>query len=235
MRRLIAILTLAALGGWLLFSQDSIMIVRKKAAASAVTYDASASGKTNNTTTCAFDITVGSGTNRAIGIGVAWSVKGISGVAVTVGGTAAALVTGSDSAADGPAYRSAMYTLAAPASGVQSVSVTWTTNSYAMCGAVTVTGADQTTPMNNGTYAIAYSGAASLEITSTSGDMTLDTIATESGGTPTTPTQTGRWADNSSSQVGGGASTGPGTGTTTHAWDYSGRWTMSGANFKKTP
>jgi hypothetical protein len=76
MRRLLAILILAALGGWLLWSQDSILIVRKKAAASCTTPtgttltesfgDSSTSCWTSGPSTCNNTWTINLGTAHSI-------------------------------------------------------------------------------------------------------------------------------------------------------------------------
>jgi hypothetical protein len=202
-----------------------------------VVFDNAASGF-GTATSCSFNMAIGSGPNRAIGIGLAMAGTTATAISVKVGGTAATLVPGTDSGAS-VTYRTLMYALANPASGSQTVSVTWTGSMSAVCGAVSVTEADQTTPMNNGTFAsnaLNSAGTCPVTVTSTSGDLTMDTCTSTSGSMPTLPTQTSKWTnkDTTNYLIGAGGSIGPGTGTTIHNWTV-GTWNQnvsSGANFK---
>jgi hypothetical protein len=100
---------------------------------------------------------------------------------------------------------------------------------------ITVSGADQNTPVINGTFvgtAVAPATTTSLTVTSNPGDLTA-TVAATNGiwATPFT-NQLKKWGIDSSEF---GGDIGPGTGTTTHTWSeaWTGtRRTISGANFK---
>ena len=182
-------------------------------------------------TSISFNLTIGSGSNRAIVVALCFDSNAVSGVSVTVGGVSASLVSGTDSGTDTNA-RTMLFGLANPASGSQSISASWTTSTNAIMGAISVTGADQTTPLNNGSVAFdpVPAIAPTITITSNSGDLTIahyaDDNTAASGGT-----QTVRWTDNTFNRS-ASASTGPGTGTTTHEWTKDSGWSISGANFK---
>lgn len=127
-----------------------------------------------------------------------------------------------------------MFALAAPASGSQTIAVSWTGAAVSVCGAVSVTGADQTTPVNNGTFAFSTSGVPTVSITSNSGDLSIATLSLESGSAATGSTQTEKWNIRQSFAIGGAGSIGTGgAGPIVHAWDTTGsEWELSGANFK---
>jgi hypothetical protein len=103
-------------------------------------------------------------------------------------------------------------------------------------GVITVSGADQSTPVINGTFIATGSAPAamSLTITSNPGDLTASVALTSSTWVSPFTNQILKWGLDSSASVAGG-DIGPGTGTTTHTWTE--QWTgspssASGANFK---
>ena len=102
-------------------------------------------------------------------------------------------------------------------------------------GVMTVSGADQTTPCTNGTFAATNSSptpSTSVTVTSTAGDLTASVGMTLASWVTPFTNQTLKWGIDSSS-VGGDVGTG--TGTTTHTWTD--QWSfqthsVSGANFR---
>jgi len=122
-----------------------------------------------------------------------------------------------------------------PPSGSQTATVSWTGSMNVDVGVITVSGANQTTPCTNGTFAAFNSSpsvSTSVTITSNPGDLTASIgISANQWISPFT-NQTLKWGLDSNS-VGGDV--GPGTGTTTHMWmDQFANVThsVSGANFK---
>lgn len=197
---------------------------------STATFDATASGGANSSPV-SFSITIGSGSNRGIGIGCSFSSNAVTSIAVTVGGTSATLVPNTTSS--GESYLTVMHSLAAPGTGSQTVSISWTGASSTYCGAVSVTGVDQAMVMQNGTFAHAGSGGtASVTITSAANDLTFSVLSAESGATPTAPNQTSRWAAAQNFTTGSGGETAAGAATVTHTWATGSGWLMSGADFK---
>ena len=224
MRHLLALLLCLPLA-----AQIIIVVKKPSGAGGTVTYDNTASGGANSSP-LSFNITIGSGSNRAVAVGCSFS-SSVTGITVTVGGSSATLVSGTQSS--GESYISTIHVLAAPSSGSQSVSVSWTGTSSTYCGAVSASGVDQATPMNNGTFEHNGSGpTASVTITTTTGDLTFSVVSCESGSTPTSPNQTSRWAASQNFTTGSGGQTATGTGTISHTWATGSGWLMSGANFK---
>jgi hypothetical protein len=102
-------------------------------------------------------------------------------------------------------------------------------------GIITVSGANQTTPCTNGTFAATNSdptATTSVTITSNPGDLTASLGATENTWVSPFTNQTLKWGVDASET---GGDIGPGTGTTTHTWtdQYASQThSVSGANFK---
>jgi hypothetical protein len=180
---------------------------------------------------------IGSGANRAAMIMVTMTANNATNITASLGGVSATLVAGTDSGT-AISMRTLIFQVINPPSGMQTATVSWTGSMNADVGVITVSNADQTTPVTNGTFTAAATNstpATSLTITSNPGDLTA-TVATTTGvwATPYT-NQLKKWGIDSS-DVGGDI--GPGTGTTTHTWTDTwanpGR-TISGANFKAHP
>src|SRR5207248_3701781 len=131
--------------------------------------------------------------------------------------------------------RTMIFQVINPPSGAQTATVSWTTSMNAEVGVITVSGADQTTPTNNGTFSAATSSpsaATSVTITSNPGDLTASVGYTDDEWFAPYTNQTLKWGVDSGI-VGGDI--GPGTGTATHTWtdDYAGQThAVSGANFR---
>lgn len=196
---------------------------------------ASTSGSSvTSITTPAFVTT--SNANRAGLLGLSVDAATISAITGSIGGVSGSAITGTDSSSIATTVRTLQFGVTAPPSGSQTATMSWTTLSSCVFGAVTTSGVDQTTPFNNGTVTTASNfGPSSVAITSANGDLTCDTIAEDSGlSAPSAPTQTSLWTINGA--VDGAGSRGPGTGNTTHQWTLSPAttvWTASGANFKQ--
>jgi hypothetical protein len=175
---------------------------------------------------------IGSNTNRAAMIMVAMSANNATGITASLGGVNGTLVLGTDSGTTA-AIRTMIFQVLAPPSGAQTATVSWTTSMNVDVGVITVSGADQTTPCTNGTFAAITNdptASTSVTITSNPGDLTASIGLTTDGWVTTS--QSVAWGIDSS--VAGG-DIGPGTGTTTHTWTD--QWatetlSLSGANFK---
>lgn len=203
-------------------------------AATTIVFDNANSAGAASGTSLSFTLTVGSGANRAILIGCSFSSKAITGDAVTVAGTNAPAVSGTTATNGSNSGMTKMYALAAPASGSDTISITWTGAAVSVCGAVSVTGADQTTPVNNGTTnSSAVNAAPTVAITSTSGDLTIAVVNLESGATVTGASNNERWNIRQSFTIGAAGETGTGTGSETLSWSIAtSAFEISGANFK---
>jgi len=201
-----------------------------------VVYDNKASSGYNwgvtKITTPAF--TVGTGTNRAAMIMVAMNQNTATNVTASLGGVAGTLVPGTDSATSST-IRTMIFQVINPPSGSQTAVVSWTTSMNADVGVITVSGADQTTPLINGTmaaYNVNSAKTASLTVTSSPGDLTATMGYTSDGWVTPFTNQLLKWGVDSKAA---GGDVGTGLGTTTHTWtDMYAFQTevISGANFK---
>jgi uncharacterized protein (DUF58 family) len=180
--------------------------------------------------------TIGTGPNRAAMIMVAMSANTATNITASLGGVNATLIPGTDSGTTASG-RTMIFQVINPPSGSQNATVSWTGSTNADVGVITVTGADQINPTNNGTSFASNSSAAattSVTITSNPGDLTASIGFTGDNWKSPFTNQTLKWGVDSG--VAGG-DIGPGTGTTTHTWtdDYAGQLhAVSGANFKAT-
>jgi hypothetical protein len=177
---------------------------------------------------------VGNGANRAAMIMVAMSANNATGITASLGGVSGALVPGTDSGTSA-STRTLIYGVVNPPSGSQTATVSWTGTMNADVGAITVSGADQTTPCTSGTFAAtdsAPSQTTSVTITSNPGDLTASFGYTDDSWASPPTNQTLKWGVDSGA-VGGDI--GPGTGTTVHSWTdqyFYETQSDSGANFK---
>ena len=183
-------------------------------------------------TTPAF--TIGSGSNRAAMIMVTMSGNTATGITASLGGVSGTLVPGTDSGTTAT-FRSMIFQVINPPSGLQTATVSWAGSMNADVGAITASGVSQTTPCTNGTFVALNSSpsvSTSLTITSNPGDLTASIGTTGNQWISPFTNQTLKWGLDSS-VVGGDI--GPGTGATTHTW--TGQFAnemhvISGANFK---
>jgi hypothetical protein len=178
--------------------------------------------------------TIGSGANRAAMIMVAMSANNATGITASLGGVPGTLVAGSDTGTTA-GYRTLIFQVVNPPSGSQTATVSWTTSMHAVVGVMTVSGADQTTPVTNGTFAAfnsAPNNTTSVIVTSNPGDLTASVAFTGAAWVAPYTNQTLTWGPVSSAVAG---DRGAGSGTTTHTWTQ--QWAfqtvaVSGANFK---
>jgi len=177
---------------------------------------------------------VGSGTNRAAMIMVTMTANNATGITARLGGVTGTLVPGTDSGTTA-SIRTLIFQVINPPSGSQSATVSWTTSMNANVGVITVAGADQTTPVTNGTFA-AFNSApdrlTSVTVVSNPGDLTASVGFSANQWVSPFTNQTVTWGLTSPA-VGGDR--GPGTGTTTHTWTgqfFGETHSVSGANFK---
>lgn len=183
-------------------------------------------------------MTITSNANRAGAVLVAWSANNQTGITASIGGTSSAAVTNTDSGTS-LGYRNLIHGVTAPPSGSQTATISWTNACNALVYAVATSGVDQTTPLNNGTFAFHASNATPTRtVTSNSGDLTIDVECESSGNFPTpTQTQLAVLKVNTGNVISGGASRGPGTaGPITHAWTVGSggsAWIISAANFNQ--
>src|SRR6266567_5534781 len=174
------ILTMRAVFLVILFA--SLLSLSTTAAHAAVTYDNGVKsgfqwGVTTVTTPA---LTIGSGANRAAMIMVTMSANNATNITASLGGVSGALIPGTDSGT-AAAIRTLIFQVINPPSGSQAATVSWTTSMNGDVGVITVSGADQTTPCTNGTFAAANSSPAtttSVTITSNLGDLTASVAIT---------------------------------------------------------
>jgi len=178
---------------------------------------------------------VGSAANRAAMIMVVMIANNATGITASLGGVPATLCSGTDSGTTTSTDRTLIFQVINPPSGSQTATVSWNNSMDADIGVITVSGADQTAPCTNGTFAAfksSPSAATSVTIPSNPGDLTASVAVTDSTWVAPFTNQTLAWGIDS--DIAGG-DIGPGTGTTTHTWTD--RWmgqphSVSGANFK---
>lgn len=209
---------------------------------STVVFDAISNNGTSSAGTSIpnFTHTIGASLSNVVcAIGLTFSINSVTGITITVGGTSASLVSGTDSGTTF-GYRQMIFAIAkGSASGAQTISVSWTGSCAACAGVISVSGGDQTTPMNNGSFTSVFQGAGggniSSSITSNLNDLTFDWVANSSAVYLTANTQTKKHEFAAPDfQTRGQSSIGSGTGTTTHQWtDQAFKESMqSSANFK---
>lgn len=174
------------------------------------------------------------GSDRVLLLGISWydTIDTIS--SVTYNSVAMTLVPSSSKSIG--QYTTVLYYLVAPATGSNTVAVTFTNAVFDFGGgAVSFTGADQSTPLGTANTASGTSTTPSVAITSTTGEIVLDTlIITHSGTLTVDGSQTQRW-----NSTGGGftkyaGSTEDGASTTTMSWSNSTSqdWAITGVPVK---
>jgi hypothetical protein len=177
---------------------------------------------------------IGSGSNRAAMIMVTMSANTATNITASLGGVSGTVIPGTDTGTTA-AMRTLIFQVINPPAGSQTATVSWTTSMNVDVGVITVSGADQTTPCTNGTFAAANAAqtpTTSVTITSAPGDLTASVGFTADAWVTPFTNQTLKWGVDSSAA---GGDIGPGTGTTTHVWTglyYFQTHAVSGANFK---
>src|SRR5262249_17790798 len=175
-----------------------------------------------------------SGPKRAGRMMVSLSANNAAGIAASLGGVSGTLIPGTDSGATAT-MRTLIFQVINPPSGPQTATVSWTNSMNANVAVITVSGADQTTPCTNGTFAAFNTSpdmATSVTITSNAGGLTASLGYSANQWVSPFTNQTLTWGLNSSA-VGGDR--GLGAGTTTHTWRdqfFNITHSVSGANFK---
>jgi hypothetical protein len=180
-----------------------------------------------NLTTGSFTI---SGSNRVATISFsAWAITvACTGFSGSVGGVSATQITGTNTGLQSEVQTNIMGVIAPP-TGSQTGTMSWTNACTADIAVMTATGADQTTPFTNGTFANGSGTTASVTISSTSGDMTQDVTGDRANDIPSSPSQTQRWATNDFATIAG--STAAGSASNVHSWTItSSAWVSSGVN-----
>lgn len=118
-------------------------------------------------------------------------------------------------------YRNSGHYLVNPASGANTVAVTWENiEDELAAGAISFTGVDQTTPVGTSATANGASGVPTVDVSSESGGIVVDNIyGNGSTATPTAGTgQTRRWGELVAAGAAGAGSTEAGAATVTMSW-----------------
>mgnify|MGYP005608499671 FL=1 len=162
------------------------------------------------------------GSDRVLLVGISYYDSGDTVSAITYNSVAMTVVP-SSTVSNGQ-YTVSFYRLIAPATGSNTVSVTFTGNVFDFkAGSVSFTGADQTTPLGTAVTATGSSTTPSVTVTSATGEIVLDTLVIVHSGTLTVDgSQAQRW--NGTGGFGfikGGGSTEAGASSTTMSWSNS--------------
>lgn len=164
-----------------------------------------------------------SGADRVVLVGVAWRMtSAVTVTGVTYGGVAMTSVGSQFHTASAANARMHLWRLVAPATGAQTITITMSGQVNDLIGgAVSFTGADQTTPV--GTFASAEGNStspATVDVTSATGEIVVDTVC--SSGLAVTLTagagQTQRWNSGIIATAIGAGSTEAGAATVTMSW-----------------
>ena len=206
-------------------------LVVPRSAWAAVAVDAAGHGS-GAAATCTLPLTVGSGSNRALVVGVTLYSTDSSVASITYPGTSMtrqAQVTGS-------AQRVELWAGVNPTPGRAPVTVTISPGTASVCGAVSFTGVDQTTPTIHAATNSGTGRTASVTVTSAAGNMTLDTVACSSCAF-TDHTQRQRWLDKEPSRGAAGGSTATGAESVQHRWtlNHSNHWASAAVDVEAAP
>lgn len=175
------------------------------------------------------------GSDRVLVVGISYYDSGDTVSAITYNSVAMTVV-GSSTVSNGQCTVS-LYRLIAPATGSNTVSVTFTGSVFDFkAGSISFTGADQTTPLGAANTATGSSTTPSVNITSATGEIVLDTIAIVHSGTLTVDgSQAEQWNGvGGFGFIKGGGSTEDGSTTTTMSWSNSSSqdWALTGVSVK---
>lgn len=196
------------------------------------TADATANGVTSITSS---NLTVGSGSNRALVVQFGFSLKTISAVTVTWDNGASNQACAQIVAANGVGAvgRAELWGLVNPISGAKSLRAAWTGSSDVCMNGVSWTGADQTggtTTFPHSTSASGNSTTASVAITSAIGNATMDSAVVLA--VLSAPTQTQTFLDNTPANISAGGSRAAGAASVTHQWTggVANQWVIVGTD-----
>lgn len=175
------------------------------------------------------------GSDRVLLVGISYYDSADTVSAVTYNSVALTVV--SSSTVSNGQYTSTMYRLIAPATGSNTVSVTFTGGVFDFkAGSVSFTGADQTTPLGTAVTATGSSTTPSVTVTSATGEIVLDNLTIVHSGTLSVDgSQTQRWnGTGAAGFIKGAASTEDGSTSTTMSWSNSTSqaWAISGVSVK---
>src|SRR5262245_23432580 len=181
------------------------------------------SGVQESQTSFPISLTVGTGSQRHLLVGVGWysgSGANISSVTWSVGSqslTAAGAVLG-----QGGTWRAQHWGLVNPNSGSGTITVTFGgTDNWGGAGATATTGVDQTTPLSAVVnFSSGSTSTPSLNVSATTDDLVADVLMEAGFDTPTpSGAQTGRWnLPSGGGNLTSNGSTQPGATTTTMSW-----------------
>jgi hypothetical protein len=216
--------------GILLLAVCLFCVVAPQRAEAAIAFDATSSAQANNTSSLTWQHTVGTGgSDRILVVGVSWRNSGsglqtVSGV--TYNAQALTLIR-KDEKFDGESRSTAMYYLTNPPTGsAYNIVVSFSLGDFYKCvgGAISLTGVDQTTPVDaqNGTIGGVNSAPSVSVTTNTDNAWVVDTVIVRNPSAATTvgAGQTQRWNRNMSDVHGAGSHEGPKTpaGSVTMSW-----------------
>lgn len=124
---------------------------------------------------------VGSGTRRLMMVGCATAFD-VGTLSVTVGGNA---MTKSTSTAEGTPYQTYIFYYPSPASGSQTIEVSWTSggsDSRVLCGAVSYAGVSQSSPVEVSTGTYSGNGSITSTLTTLTANDALFGVLNDNGG-----------------------------------------------------
>jgi len=175
------------------------------------------------------------GSDRVLLVGISYYDSADTVSALTYNSVAMTVVP-SSTVSNGQ-YTSTLYRLIAPATGSNTVSVTFTGGVFDFkAGSVSFTGADQTTPLGTANTATGSSTTPSVTVTSATGEIVLDNLTIVHSGTLSVDgSQTQRWnGTGAAGFIKGAASTEDGSTSTTMSWSNSTSqaWAISGVSVK---
>ena len=221
-------------------------VVAPHRAEAAIAFDATSNAQATSTSSLSWQHTVGTGgSNRILVVGVSWRNSGpgtqtVSGV--TYNSQALTLIR-KDEKFDSESRSTAMYYLKNPPTGsAYNIVVSFSGGDFYKCvgGAISLTGVDQTNPVDahNGVAGGVNSPASVTVTTNTDGAWVLDTVIVRNPTATTTvgAGQTQRWNRNMTDVHGAGSHEGPKTpaGNVTMSWTIGTNdpYSISAAAFK---
>jgi len=145
----------------------------------AVVFDAQSSADTTGAAAVSFsnstNLTIGTGTNRALIVLIAWSSTAPTGISITWDGVALSAVSGASSV-NGTAGNTKIYGLVNPNSGTKTLAGSWTGSRDFYVAGIAYTGVEQSSEANaftSGNFANGGSASASIGMDPAFGDTAL--------------------------------------------------------------
>ena len=173
-----------------------------------------------------------SGANRVLRTGVSWAGFAITVTGVTYAGAALSSIGSRVDADDNTGIH--IWRRIAPATGANDVVITMSAScTDIVCGNISFTGADQTTPDGAFNSAIGNSTTPSVVITSATGEIVMDTLDYAEVGAAPGAGQTEQWDSSTGAAINGAGSTEAGAASVTMSWTItSAGWVTGGAAVK---